>query len=139
LNRPLDDQSQPRIRLEADAVEVVLQLCSAGTHTWVTSPAMEFEASRNPDRARHAIITDVLRCAGETAAISRECEDLAGVLASQGLGAMDALHVAAAHCARCDVYLTTDDRLVRAVRRAGAVVAPRVVNPVTWLLEITER
>jgi len=139
LNRPLDDQSQARVRLEADAVEVVLQLCSDGAHTWVSSPVVDAEAARNPDPLRRGIVADLLRGADECAEIRAECEAFARVLASRGVSAMDALHLAAAERARCDVYLTTDDRLVRAASRCGEALTVRVVNPVVWLMEITER
>lgn len=139
LNRPFDDQAQPRIRLEADAVEVILELCSLGIHEWVTSPAMVVEVARNPDPVRRALVLDLIGAASERMIITPPCENLARSLASAGQSPMDALHLAAAQYGRCEVYLTTDDHLIKAARRAGDKVSVRVLNPAEWLLEITNR
>jgi hypothetical protein len=52
LNRLTDDQSQPRVRLEAEAVEGILRLVREGPATWVGSTALEIEINRNPDADR---------------------------------------------------------------------------------------
>jgi predicted nucleic acid-binding protein len=49
-----------------------------------------------------------------------------------GLGVYDALHIASAEIGGADVFLTTDDRLIRAVRRAD-IVRLGVANPLEWL------
>lgn len=50
LNRPLDDQSQARIRLEAEAVTVVLGRCAAGTWEQVSSSMAVAEVHRTADQ-----------------------------------------------------------------------------------------
>lgn len=46
LQRPLDDKSQMRIRLEAEAVLSVLELCKAGELDLISSEALELEEER---------------------------------------------------------------------------------------------
>jgi len=36
LNRPFDDQGQPRIRIEAEAVEHLLRAIGEGTLVWIS-------------------------------------------------------------------------------------------------------
>jgi hypothetical protein len=43
LNRPFDDQRQERIRLEAEAVPLILGRCEAGAWQWVSSAVVEEE------------------------------------------------------------------------------------------------
>ena len=50
LNRLTDDQSQARIREEAEAVEQILRLIREGGATWVSSTVLEVEIGRNPIR-----------------------------------------------------------------------------------------
>jgi hypothetical protein len=52
LNRPTDDQSQPRIAEEAEAVEQILRLLRAKTIEWLSSTALKAETSNNPDAER---------------------------------------------------------------------------------------
>ena len=52
LNRPLDDQNQMRIRLEADAVQLILSCVRSRDLILVISPAHRAEIAANPDPAR---------------------------------------------------------------------------------------
>lgn len=117
INRPLDDQSQSRVRLEADAVETILQMCSDGAHKWVVSPFMDAETARIPDAVRHGIVSGMLRFAGDHAVVDAPCVALAQRLIEGGLHAMDAAQVAAAQLSCCNGYLTTDDRLLEVTER----------------------
>ena len=44
LNRPFDDQRQARVRLEAEAVLLILGRCEAGTWQWLSSAVVEEES-----------------------------------------------------------------------------------------------
>jgi hypothetical protein len=49
--RPFDDQTQPRIFLESQAVVMILQMIEAGILDLVSSSVLEYENSRNPYQA----------------------------------------------------------------------------------------
>lgn len=51
LNRPLDDQNQMRIRLEADAVLLILSHARERTLQMVVSPVHASETAASPDLA----------------------------------------------------------------------------------------
>ncbi len=53
----------------------------------------------------------------------------------QGLKPIDALHLACAEGAGVDVFLTTDDQILRVIRRTG-LARIRVNNPLPWLDEV---
>ncbi len=46
LNRPFDDQSQERIRLETEAVMIILARLSRKEWIWLGSQALEIEIDR---------------------------------------------------------------------------------------------
>lgn len=52
LNRPFDDQSQARIRLEASAVGMILEAVEASRWSLVSSEMATIEFDANPDAAR---------------------------------------------------------------------------------------
>ncbi len=52
LSRLTDDQSQPRVRAEAEAVEQIMRMVRKGLATWVSSVVLNIEVSRNPDPER---------------------------------------------------------------------------------------
>jgi predicted nucleic acid-binding protein len=135
LLRPFDDQTQHRIRVESEAVCVILELCGKGIHRWVSSEALEDEVLRDPDEDRRGIVAGMFRFADERLVVDERSMALARRLASYGIGAMDALHLSVAETGECDLLLTTDDELLR---RAGELRPPlrlKVVNPAHWVLE----
>ena len=54
-----------------------------------------------------------------------------------GIKPTDALHLAAAEVSS-DVFLTCDDRLLNASRRAAGLISIRVENPADWLKEVED-
>ncbi len=132
LNRPFDDQAQPRIALETQALRTILQLIEAKEVELVNSAAIAYENSRNSSPQRRQWVDQCLQLASQFQALDEGITQRAASLESQGLGAIDALHVACAEASGCDYFLTCDDRLVR--RYSGQL---KVVNPVSFVLEIT--
>jgi hypothetical protein len=57
LSRLTDDQSQPRIREEAEAVEGILGLAREGRATWVSSAVMAIEIAATRTRTAGETIT----------------------------------------------------------------------------------
>jgi len=86
LNRPFDDQSQDRIRLESEAVKLVLDLVGKGRHTWVSSEAVEYEVSRHPSEARRERLTMLLEQAGERLLLDTRQRRSPWLLASKASG-----------------------------------------------------
>ena len=136
LNRPFDDQTQARIRLESEAVILVLNRCQQGQGEWIGSNALHFEVGRIPDPERRRRVLALLNfvssmVASEGADFARGRELLA-----LGFKGMDALHVALAEKANCSVLLTTDDAMLRLAVRTIDLLRVRVANPEDWLREI---
>jgi hypothetical protein len=52
LNRPFDDQGQMRIRLETEAVTLILERCDRGEWTQVSSGMAVMQVAAIPDEGR---------------------------------------------------------------------------------------
>ncbi len=139
LNRPTDDQSQERIRLESDAVESIFRLCQSGRFEWVISEAVFAEVEANPDEDRRNKVLALLKWAHTEVTISDLTTNRAAELMRLGLAAMDSLHIAASEESKSDVLLTTDDRLIRLAARLSDRLNVRVENPARWIAEETIR
>ncbi|APW48477.1 hypothetical protein BLL52_0207 [Rhodoferax antarcticus ANT.BR] len=113
LQRPLDKQTQPRIRVETEAVFAVLAAVQAKDVTLCNSEVLLYEISRIPDDARRAASLSMLSLADELLVVTQAAETLALSFEEQGLGAVDALHLACASLAKVDYFCTCDDRLFR--------------------------
>jgi len=136
LNRLTDDQSQARVRDEAEAAEGILRLVREGQAIWISSAALEVEVSRNPDAERRHDVAILLAFSSEVVVPQLRSAERATFLQKLGFGAFDALHLASAEQGQADVFLTTDDDLLRRAGRYSDELRIRVRNPVSWYREV---
>ena len=135
LSRLTDDQSQTRIREEAEALEQILAGVRRGTVELLSSEALDDEVRRNPSTERRVEAQTTLSLAVTSIEIDEAIAVRARNLVGLGYGPFDALHLAAAESVGADVLLTTDDRLLkRTARRLGNPRIP-VRNPLSWIKE----
>ena len=139
LNRPLDDLSSDRVRIEAEAVVALLAAVERGTIEWVGSAYLDFEIEQDPDGERVRRVRSLLRLVRSRVAISRAVVARARLLESAGLRGLDALHVASAEAGGADLLITTDDRMIRNAGRAGHALRVRVVTPQEALIAASGR
>ena len=137
LQRPLDDQTQPRIKVEAEAVLAILASAQAGDCLLLNSEALEYELSRIPDDRRRNEVMAVLALADEHLEITDEAEALAESLESCGVYSIDAVHLALASTANADFFGTCDDRLLRK-SQAISGLACKVVSVLGLVPEVVK-
>jgi predicted nucleic acid-binding protein len=136
LNRLTDDHSQERIRREAEAIEALIGLATSEPNVWVGSVVLEAEISRNPDSDRREDAEALLTFVKQVVKLDDKIVARARDLQTMGFLEFDALHLACAETGQVDIFLTTDDRLIRAARRASGKLAIRVLNPVSFWEEV---
>lgn len=135
LNRLLDDQSQPRIRSEADAVEAIFRLIETQEVRWIDGAVLEAEILRNPNILKRQDALALLSFTDEKPPLSSRIIGRAALFEMAGYGAFDALHLAMAEASGVDVLLTTDDRFLKQAERGLGNPSVRVLNPLNWLKE----
>lgn len=136
LNRPFDDQSQERVRLEAEAVTLIFNGMKQRGWQWLGSPAVMVEIQKTPDMARRQAMLLLAKQIDEHISLSGDVAERTRFLQGIGMGAFDAAHVASAEAGNVDVFLTTDDRLLRISKRLAGMVNVRVENPLVWIQEM---
>ncbi|MCL1473969.1 PIN domain-containing protein [Argonema antarcticum] len=132
-NRPFDDQTQPKIFLESQAVVIILQMIEAKEVELISSSVLEYENSRNPYPIKQEAMNRYLQLAGLRQEVDEAIRQRAEELEQNGLKAIDALHVACAEAIGSDYFITCDKRLIN--RCSGLTM--RVVNLVDFVLEIS--
>jgi predicted nucleic acid-binding protein len=133
LNRPFDDQTQPRVHQESDAVTRIFDEIEARRWIHVSSRMAEIEATAIPDETRRRRV--LLLLPDDIMALSGKVFDRARELVGYKLRAADGVHVAAAEAASADVFLTCDDRLLRRCGKIADKLTVAVANPASWLKE----
>ncbi len=132
-NRPFDDQMQARVHLEAEAVLAVVSEIERGECQLLHSEVVDLEIANTSAldlRQRLQVLIPrqhrYIRCEPEMSA-------RALVLEQRGFAGIDALHLACAESAGADVFLTTDDKLLRLATRHKDFLRVRVANPLAWM------
>jgi uncharacterized protein with PIN domain len=59
-------------------------------------------------------------------------------LVKLGFKLYDALHIAFSQTYNLDIFLTTDDRLLRKAKKYPDLITIKVENPVVWLMNILQ-
>jgi len=129
FNRPFDDQSQIRIRLEAESKLFIQQKVLEKKIELVWSYILDYENSANPFIERKMSIARWKKNAIIHVLVSKAILRQAMDLEAMGIKAKDSLHIACAIEADCDDFLTTDDILIN---RLVGFDRLRVINPVSF-------
>ena len=138
LNRPFDDQTRDRIRLESEAVLTILNRCQKGEWQLIGSEVIEFEISQIPDGERRQKASILVGLAGLKVPIDEGVRTRAGELQIFGFKPFDALHISSAEKGDTDVFLTTDDNLLQKALQKDIIIKVKVANPLKWLMEVVE-
>ena len=138
LNRPFDDQSHSRIHLEAEAILLIMSRLQAGELFWLGSDAINHEVSQIPDFERRRRVEALISAGQPSSPLT--AADITRTKALQALGfkQWDALHLACAERGQADIFLTTDDKLLRLAQKVADQLQVRVANPLAWLTEVAE-
>jgi predicted nucleic acid-binding protein len=135
LQRPLDNKTQLRILLEAEAVLGLLTLTGSQGIELLSSDALLFEIERNPNLTRQEYALEAISKAGSFVALTPPIEERARELHNLGLKPLDALHLASAEAGNADFLCTCDDRFLRRAREIRGL-ATKVISPVELIGEL---
>jgi len=134
LNRPFDDQRQPRIWLETLTFSLILSLIESGDADTVCSAIHRLENEACPFAQRRRWVEKCLAMAKLHPVLDESVRQRALDLQNIGIKPLDALHLASAEQAAADYFLTCDDRLVR--RYSGNL---RAMNPQTFISSLSAK
>lgn len=116
LNRPFDDQTQDRIHLEAEAVLTILKYIEKKRWSMINSDAILYEVNKIPDPERKTKVQFTLFNAKDYVQINEQILRRAKQIQQLGVKSFDALHIACAEASQADIFLTTDDKLLKKVQ-----------------------
>jgi predicted nucleic acid-binding protein len=133
-NRPFDDQTQPKIFLETQAVILILQLVEAKILELVSSSVLEYENSRNPVTLNQQSMERYLQLASLRVLVDENIRIRGKQLEQQGIKPIDALHVACAKSSQSNYFITCDKRLINRCQNLSL----QVINPTDLILEIED-
>lgn len=135
LQRPFDDRSQLRIRMEAEAILSIISLFESGSLELFGSEALAFELDRMNEGDRKSFCLALLEKMSKAPQIDEKTKSLANEFVGHGIRALDALHLALACIAGVDYFCTCDDQFFQKAtcEKLGGL---KVVKPLQLVEEI---
>lgn len=106
--------------------------------TWLGSQALELEIDKTPDSEQQSRLRRVTEFIGLKIEIGEKELERADELQKLGFVGFDAIHLACAESGKADVFLTTDDRLLKLAKRLARKLHIKVENPLDWMKENIE-
>lgn len=130
FNRPFDEQTHIRIRLETEAKLAIQEEIRRGTYQLIWSYILDYENSKNPFQERREQIIKWKKYALTDMEENTEIIKTALLLNSKGLQKMDSLHIACAVFAKADYFLTTDDKVIK---KANTLTGIKITDPIDFI------
>lgn len=119
LCRPFDDQSFVRVRMESDAVKLILQRIRGGLLKLALSPVHYHEINGITDVIERSELLGVINSLVCQVPVDLlKTRKLAEFLSHHGMGVADAAHVAFAEAIGAD-FITCDDKLLKKCYKFG--------------------
>lgn len=137
LQRPIDDRSQPRINIEAEAILTLLGIIENNNIILVSSEVLDYELSRILDKNRESKVREILSISNKYIIINDEIELKASQYIKAGIKPMDALHLASAATMSVDYFCTTDDSFLNKAKKEMTSFT-KVMSPLELIIEITK-
>jgi predicted nucleic acid-binding protein len=135
LNRPFDDQSYIRIRLESEAKLYLQEKIKNGEIEFIWSYILDIENDQNPFKEKRRAIEKWKKFAVVDIEETESLVEMANKLTAIGIKTKDALHVSSAIAGKADYFITTDDRLLKKLIKVKEI---KSVNPVNIVGEIDD-
>lgn len=132
-NRPYDDQTPLKIQMETLSKLQIQQEIRQGKIELASSYILEAENAANPFERKRV---DIQSFIDENTKIfvsearDKEVRDIASEIMKTGIRLMDACHIACAMLAHCDVFLSTDSRVLK-----YKTEKLQIRNPAAFILE----
>jgi len=124
-----------RISIEAKAILSIMKMCKNNEHILLGSDVLDIELSKAPDLHKRSNAYGLYEIHTEYVKLNDNIYSRAKEFERLGITSFDALHVAYAEFAKADIFLTTDDRLIKLAKTQTNM---QIKNPAIWIMEAND-
>ena len=134
FNRPFEDQSQLRIRLESEAKLQIQEDIRSGLYNLVWSYILDYESNKNLFEERRKQIAKWREYCDNDIEEDQEVITVATEFQQQGIKKLDSLHISCAIKAKAEYFLTTNDGILK---KAPLFKNIKITDPIGFIKEVT--
>ncbi len=122
--------------MEAEAIITILKHIESSEWSWVSSGAINYEINQTVDAERKSRLQSLVHWASTFVAVDQQIYTRAKQIQQLGVKTYDALHIACAEQGKADVFLSTDDKLIKSAKRNRNKISVEIENPLIWLQKV---
>jgi len=130
FNRPFDDQTSIRIKLETEAKLYIQSKILENMIELVWSYILEYENEQNPFIERKEAIKEWKNLAVLDIEENENILKKAKELVKNGFKSKDALHIACAIEGKAEYFLTTDDKILKKGKHVKEI---KIIDPIEFI------
>ncbi len=119
-----------------EAIIAILRHVELNDWIWVSSSVVLFEVNQTPNLERKHRLLKVCDQASHVVKLDEEIYAISEDLKKIGFKSYDSLHLACAQKASVDIFLSTDNSLIKRAAQNITLVGGKAANPLAWLQEI---
>ncbi|MEA1948446.1 MAG: PIN domain-containing protein [Thermodesulfobacteriota bacterium] len=131
--RPFDDQSQIRIRMEAEAVQIILEMSDLGQIEISISDIILYENMGTKDLVKMQNVKELMKSCKNYIPYDQNIQKRAFELSKDGFAPLDALHLASAETGGAEYFVTTDDKFQKRYDQLHDRIRTKVLNPIDFV------
>ncbi len=133
FNRPFDDLTQERIRIESETIMWILDECRAGNIDIIRSVALTSEILQISNIEKRQNVLELYQLTRNNIELTDTIKErAAGIREQSNIQTFDSYHIASAEEANAEVLLTTDTKLIKMAAKLPLNV--KVMNPITFMM-----
>jgi predicted nucleic acid-binding protein len=117
VQRPLDNQAQLRIRLEAESIISIIALIDAQEILLLASEISMLEALKTTESNRQEFALGIISKSQQIFQIDANTSQRALALNKKGIKTLDSLHLACAEQLQVDYFCTCDDNFYKKAKK----------------------
>jgi predicted nucleic acid-binding protein len=137
-NRPYDDLSIDRNRVESEAVLSIIKMGQQKTIEIIGSSIVDYEMKHSTDSESKDKVLQLYEVISAkikyNADILKRAKEI--LTTNKHIRSFDSLHLASAEIGNADILLTTDDKFRKNAKKIKSSV--RVMNPLEYMMEVNE-
>lgn len=136
-NRPFDDQLETRVRLEAEAILIIVNRAIFGEWIIIGSSFVDYEISLMTNYEKREKVLNVYSKIAEKKPLTVDIENFAKKLTTITFKPLDAFHVASAELSGANYFITTDMQIIKKYKGNQSLFESICINPISFLTEVT--
>lgn len=135
LNRLFDDQTQDRVRMETEAILLILKHSQDKKIKLIGSEVLILELQKTPNFSRRIKLLSLLQYFESIIKTTFHTKLRADELIALGMKPFDAFHTASAEKGNVSCLLTTDDEMLKVYQQHKKMFQIEIQNPLAWIKE----